>query len=39
MAYISGVSREQIVLFPETIDDYITEDNPVNQLERITEHT
>lgn len=29
MAYISGISREQIVLFPETIDDYITEDNPV----------
>ena len=33
MAYISGVSREQIVLFPETIDDYITEDNPVRFID------
>ena len=29
MAYIKGVSREQQLLFPDVIDDYISEDNPV----------
>ena len=29
MAYIKGVSREQKLLFPDVIDDYISEDNPV----------
>lgn len=27
--YIQGVEREQLVLFPECVDDYILEDNPV----------
>jgi len=27
MAYIKGVPREQIILFPDAIDDYIEEDN------------
>ena len=26
MSYIQGEDREQIALFPEAIDDYITED-------------
>jgi transposase len=29
MAYVEGVVRNQIILFPEAIDDYIEEDNPV----------
>lgn len=27
MAYIKGTPREQILLFPDAIDDYIEEDN------------
>lgn len=33
MAYISGESREQITMFPEVVDDYITQDNPVRFIE------
>ena len=33
MAYISGESRKQITMFPEVVDDYITEDNPVRFIE------
>jgi transposase len=33
MAYRQGVAREQAVLFPETIDEYITEDNPVQFID------
>ena len=33
MAYIKGEDRYQITLFPEAIDDYITEDNPVRVIE------
>lgn len=33
MAYIKGTDRDQIVLFPEAIDDYIAEDNPVKFIE------
>lgn len=33
MAYIKGINREQIVLFPDCIDDYIAEDNPVKFIE------
>lgn len=29
MAYISGADRHQMVLFPESLDEYIGEDNPV----------
>jgi len=35
--YISGVSRDQIVLFPEAIDDYITEENPVRFIDAFVE--
>ncbi len=27
MAYIKGTDREQIILFPDAIDDYVEEDN------------
>jgi transposase len=33
MAYIQGEDREQITLFPEAIDDYITEENEVRVIE------
>src|SRR5438046_9980456 len=33
MDYIRGVSREQVRLFPESVEDYITEDNPVRFID------
>ncbi|MFC1725722.1 IS1182 family transposase [candidate division KSB1 bacterium] len=33
MRYIQGISREQVTLFPETIDEYITDENPVRFIE------
>ena len=33
MAYIQGESRQQITMFPESIDDYISEENPVRVIE------
>ena len=29
MSYIRGADRSEVLLFPEAIDDYIAEDNPV----------
>jgi transposase len=33
MSYIEGVARNQIILFPEKIDDYIKEENPVQFID------
>jgi len=33
MSYIRGTDRSEILLFPEAIDDYITEDNPVRFID------
>jgi transposase len=33
MEYIQGADRRQVVLFPEKIDDYIQEDNPVQFID------
>jgi transposase len=33
MAYIEGIARQQAILFPETVDDYIKEDNPVQFID------
>lgn len=33
MPYIEGVARNQAILFPEVIDDYIEEDNPVQFID------
>lgn len=33
MSYIAGVPRQQAILFPETIDDYIEENNPVQFID------
>ncbi len=33
MPYIKGVDRHQTTLFPESIEDYITSDNPVRVID------
>src|SRR5438445_4302591 len=33
MDYIRGVNRDQVILFPESVEDYITEDNPVRFID------
>ena len=37
MAYIKGEDRNQIIMFPEAIDDYITEENPVRVIDGFVE--
>ena len=29
MGFVEGVGRDQMVMFPESLDEYIAEDNPV----------
>jgi transposase len=33
MSYIHGVDRHEVILFPERLDDYIAEDNPVRFID------
>ena len=33
MRYIQGASREEVILFPQAIDDYISQDNPVRFID------
>ena len=33
MNYIRGTARNQVILFPEAVEDYITEDNPVRFID------
>lgn len=33
MAYVQGVSRNQVVMFPESLDEYISDDNPVRFID------
>jgi transposase len=33
MGYISGMNREQVLLFPESVDEYIEENNPVRFID------
>jgi len=37
MNYIEGMSREQVLLFPEVVEDYITQDNPVRFIDAFVE--
>ncbi len=37
MAYIKGADRDQIILFPESIDGYISEDSPVRVIDEYVE--
>jgi transposase len=33
MGYISGVNRDQVLLFPESVDEYIEANNPVRFID------
>ena len=33
MGYVAGTNREQVVLFPAVIDDYVSGENPVRFVE------
>ena len=33
MRYIEGQSREQVLIFPEVIDDYVSKENPVRFID------
>lgn len=37
MPYIEGQDRDQIILLPESIDDYLDDDNPVRVIEEYVE--
>jgi len=37
MSYVEGISREQRVLFPESLDEYVTEENTVRFIEAFVE--
>ena len=37
MDHIHGLNREQITLFPEALDDYISQDNPVRFIDAYVE--
>ena len=36
MDYIRGANRNQVILFPESVEDYITEENPAAQIRLTT---
>lgn len=38
MAYIKGESRNQITLMPESLEDYVSEDNSVRVIDAFVEH-
>lgn len=33
MRHITGIPRQQLVLFPESLDEYISADNPVQFID------
>jgi transposase len=33
MSYIHGANRHEVICFPERLDDYIAEDNPVRFID------
>ncbi len=37
MGYITGANRNQIILFPDSIDEYIDEGNPVRVIDAYIE--
>ena len=39
MAYISGINRKQRVLFPECLDEYIDENNPIRVIDAFVDQT
>lgn len=37
MDYIEGSNRNQLILFPQSLDEYISEDNPVRFIDAFVE--
>ena len=37
MAHIEGSDREQMTLFPEALDDYVSQENPARFIEAFVE--
>ena len=37
MSYKQGVNRDQVILLPEMVDDYVAENNPVRFIEVFVE--
>ena len=37
MGHVSGLSRDQLVMFPQCIDDYVGEENPVRVIDAFVE--
>ncbi len=33
MGYIEGVNRDQLIMFPQSLDEYIGQDNPVRFID------
>ena len=38
MHHIDGINRDQLTMFPEALDDYITDDNPVRFIDAFVEN-
>lgn len=38
MDFIQGEARKQYIMFPDLLDDYITEDNPTRVIDAYIEH-
>ncbi len=38
MPYIKGVSRDQVTLLPDCLDNYVSEENPVRVIDAFVEH-
>lgn len=38
MSFINGTPRSDVLLFPEAIDDYVTDENPVRFIEAFVDH-
>jgi transposase len=36
-SYISGMDRRQLILFPDTLDAYVDEENPVHFIDAFIE--
>lgn len=37
MAFKKGIDRDQVLLFPESLDEYVSEDSPVRLIDAFVE--
>ena len=35
MGFVQGVQRQQMVMFPESLDEYVADDNPVRFVDAV----